>query len=452
MAIPVVSVAQMKAIDSASAISEADLIQRAGTAAGETAVEMLEASNGKNVCVIVGPGKNGGDGRVAAEYLKSRNYEVTVLAVEEMGETISDYDLIIDAAYGTGFRGEFFAPDTNDTPVLSLDIPSGINGDTGHSHGAPFVANTTITFGAIKTGLLFGEGPENTGELLFNDVGLEAKEYVAELVTAEDVFYWLPARSRSANKWSAAACVIAGSPGMYGAADLCAMAAYRSGAGMVRLLVPGVMDVWTSVLEAVSKAIPSYELSDILPEVNRCHAVAIGPGLGRSESVDHLVRNLLVECPLPLVIDGDGLTALGSREEASSRLRPRISPTILTPHDGEFARLADAPPGANRIEDVRALAKEFNSFILLKGPTTIIAAPYGKIYLTNAGDERLATAGAGDVLTGIIVSLLAQGMAPFEATTAAAFIHGDASQRGFRRGLVARDLPELLPHWFEDHA
>lgn len=451
MALPVVTIEQMRVADTASPLTEQELIERAGHAIAEAAQTMLDEIDGSRICVLVGPGNNGADGRVAARLLETNGVDVTVISVEELSDALPGFDVVIDSAFGTGFRGTFTAPDVHEAVVLSVDIPSGLNGDTGVAQGSPFLADKTVTLGAIKTGLLFGEGPEYCGELVLNTIDIDVQDRIADLITIDDVLEWMPQRSRLANKWSAAACIVAGSPGMLGAADLCTEAAYRAGAGMVRLCQPGLIEPQTRVIEAVAKAITMYETQAVLNEAERCHAIAIGPGLGRNPNALSLVRDVLQNSPLPVVVDGDGLFALGERDAARELLAPRIAPTILTPHEGEYARLAGRPPGMSRIDEVSALAKELKSFVLLKGPTTIVAAPYGDVHLVSAGDERLATAGAGDVLTGIIVSLLAQGVPPFEATSAAAYIHGAAAANGLSRGFMAHDLLTLLPAWFDEH-
>jgi NAD(P)H-hydrate epimerase len=231
---------------------------------------------------------------------------------------------------------------------------------------------------------------------------------------------------------------------MTGAAHLAAAAAQRTGAGYVRLSSPGVADDPLRPTEAVGHALPPEVWTpEVGHDAHRFGAFVIGPGLGRSEEVSTGVRALLRELAPPVVLDGDGLSNLGSR--AIRFLTSRRDPLIITPHDGEFERLADVSPDPDRIASARLLARETGAVVLLKGSTTVVAAPSGDTLLSASGDSRLATAGTGDVLAGVIGALCASGVDPFHAAAAGAFIHGVAGTLGWRRGLVAGDLVELLP-------
>jgi NAD(P)H-hydrate epimerase len=238
--------------------------------------------------------------------------------------------------------------------------------------------------------------------------------------------------------------LVAGSPGMTGAAHLAARAALRAGAGMVRVATPGLDGDPGLPTEAVGVAVPLAGWdATILAEVERAGALVVGPGLGLSAPAATAVHHVVTSASVPVVVDGDGLSALGA--QAGDIVARREVPAILTPHDGEFERLAGRPPGDDRIAAARSLAAATGAIVLLKGPTTVIAHPDGRARLSLTGDARLATAGTGDVLSGIIGALLAQGVDAFAAAAAGAWLHGRAAMEGPARGLVASDVIEGLP-------
>jgi NAD(P)H-hydrate epimerase len=234
---------------------------------------------------------------------------------------------------------------------------------------------------------------------------------------------------------------------MLGAAHLASRAAQRAGAGMVRLSSPGVASDPMAPTEVVGRAVPSALWSeDILGELGRFHALAVGPGLGRLDTTATSARDLVARAGIPVVVDGDGLFALAwSADGAGRTVRGRMAPTIVTPHDGEYRLLRGQPPGADRIAAARALAEELQCIVLLKGASTVVTEPGGRTLIVHSGDARLATAGTGDVLTGIIGALVAQRVPPFEAAAAGAWLHGRAAVHGPARGFVAGDLPDLIP-------
>ncbi|HEX9259335.1 MAG TPA: NAD(P)H-hydrate dehydratase, partial [Acidimicrobiales bacterium] len=226
----------------------------------------------------------------------------------------------------------------------------------------------------------------------------------------------------------------------------------RAGAGMVRLSTPGYGNDPGAPTEVVLRPLPSqYWTGEALGDTDRFHALVVGPGLGRADPTAVSVREFAAKVPLPLVLDGDGLFAVAWNPDGPAAvLHEREAPTVLTPHDGEFALLRGARVGTNRIEAARGLARDLRCVVCLKGATTVVADPGGEVFVVTAGDERLATAGTGDVLAGIAGALLAQHMPAFEAATAAAWLHGQAARRGALRGLVAGDLPDLLPQVLEE--
>ncbi len=439
----------MAAIDAAAPEPVEVLIDRAGGAAARAALRLLGGAYGRRVVVVAGKGNNGADGRAAAKRLSRRGARVEIVDVASSPETLPPCDLVIDAAFGTGFRGTFEPPalPRPSPAVLAVDIPSGISGLSGEASGHPYQAAATVTFAAWKPGLLFGAGPRLAGEVELADIGLDVSGARVHLVDAADVAAWLPSRPRNSHKWAAAVWVVAGSPAMTGAAHLCAAAALRAGAGYVRLSSPGIEDDPLRPTEAVGRSVPAQGWSgEVLAGLDRFAALAVGPGLGRGEHVASEVRALVAGADRPTLVDGDGLTALGSRAAEVVAARPAgAAPVVLTPHDGEYAQLAGHPPGGDRIDAARQLAAATGAIVLLKGSTTVVAHPGGRVLLSTSGDARLATAGTGDVLSGIIAGLLAQGVEAFPAAAAGAWLHGTAARRGWPIGLVASDLLELLP-------
>ena len=442
--LPVLTPAEMGAVDADAPEPVEVLIGRAAAAVARQALDLLGGAYGRRVVVVAGKGNNGNDGREAGRLLRRRGVRVAVIPVAEVPGTLPECDLVIDAAFGTGFHGEYRPPDPAGAPVLAVDIPSGVDGLTGTAPGGAVQAVRTVTFAALKPGLLFHPGRALAGEVVLADIGLDVSRAQTRLVERSDVAGWVPARPADAHKWRAAVVVAAGSPGMTGAAHLAARAAQRAGAGMVRVASPGVDHDPGLPTEAVGIAVPPAGWDTVvLDQLDRAGALVIGPGLGRSAPADAGVLQLVSSASVPVLVDGDGLSALGA--EAAAALPGRPGPTVLTPHDGEFARLAGGPPGDDRPAAARDLAADTGAIVLLKGPTTVVAHPDGRALLVTAGDARLATAGTGDVLSGVIGALLAQGVPPFEAAAAGAWLHGRAGMAGPRRGLVASDVIDGLP-------
>ncbi|MFM7069791.1 MAG: NAD(P)H-hydrate dehydratase [Actinomycetes bacterium] len=441
---PVLTPAEMAHVDQEAPESLEVLVRRAATAVASAAVHMLGGTYGRRVAVVAGPGNNGADGRVAAALLERRGVRCTVWSVDDAPAVLPPCDLVIDAAFGTGFRGSYVFPDVGGAPVLAVDVPSGVSGATGVVSGVPARAQRTVTFAAWKPGLLLGDGPELSGGVHVADIGLDVSAATAFVVEPADVAQWVGERRVDAHKWQHAVAVVAGSPGMTGAAVLTSMGALRSGAGYVRLSVPGSTGPTPGVpLEVVEHRVAAADVAGVVAGLDRFASVVVGPGLGRTSDAQRLVAGLVAQVDLPMVVDGDGLHHLGARE--LDLLAVRTAPTVLTPHDGEFAALTGAAPGTDRIGAVRALARATGAVVLLKGPTTIAAKPSGVAYLVRSADQRLATAGTGDVLAGVLGALLALGGDPLEVAAAAAFIHGTAAMLGYRRGLIASDVAALVP-------
>lgn len=467
--IPVVTPTEMAAIDAAAPEPVEVLIERAGGAVARAARRLLGGTYGRRVVVVAGKGNNGNDGRVAARRLAGAGAAVRVVAPDEpLGPpALRGVDLVIDAAYGTGFvdRGTAGATgwrpfDPAGVPVLAVDIPSGVDGLTGGAVAGVAAARGTVTFAAAKPGLLLLPGRRLAGDIEVVDIGLDCARARAFWVTRGDAATHLPQRPAESHKWRAACWVVGGSPGMTGAGHLAARGAQRAGAGYVRASSPGVADDPGRPLEAVGVPLPAEGwAADLVAGADRFGSVVVGPGLGRAQATQAAVAEAMAALGRPLVVDGDGLAALAGLTSPAGGW-PALR--VLTPHDGEFRLLTGRPPGPDRLAEARSLATATGCVVLLKGPTTVVAEPAGLALLVTEGDERLATAGSGDVLSGIIGALLAQHSAaapegpaaiagPAGAEVAArlaataAFLHGRAGRLGPARGLVAGDLPELLP-------
>jgi len=445
---PIVTPEEMAAIDRDASEPVEVLIGRAGAAVARRAIRMMGGTYGRRVVVVAGKGNNGNDGRDAATRLRARGVRVEVIDASSAERArLPGADLVIDAAYGTGFRGDYHAPDPNGALVLAVDIPSGVNGLTGEAGDDAVRGDETVSFAALKPGLVLLPGRERAGRAHVADIGLDVSRARAHLLEADDVRRWLPARPAETHKWRAAVWIVAGSPGMTGAAALAAHGAQRAGAGYVRLSTPGApaSDASAVPIEVVRTEVPSSAWDGVvLDGIDRFKALVVGPGLGTDPVTIAAVRRVVTESTIPTVVDGDGLTALGSDV---ARFAHPLS--VLTPHDGEYERLAGHPPGPDRMSAARDLAAKTGATVLLKGSTTVVADSEGRVLVSVAGDARLATAGTGDVLSGVIGSLLGQGVHPLRAAAAGAWLHGMASTLGPRRGLVAGDVAEHLPAVFD---
>lgn len=443
----VVTPAEMAAIDAAAPEGTDVLIERAGAATADAAIRLLGGTYGRRVVVVAGKGNNGNDGRAAAARLRSKGVAVVVVDAADPPATLPPCDLIIDAAYGTGFAGTWRAPlpaPSTHPLVLAVDLPSGVDGLTGvvGEASVPVAADATVTFAALKPGLLLAEGRRLAGEVTVADIGLGTSGATITWVTDADLVAHLPRRRVDGHKWRGAVWVVAGSPGMDGAAALTCAGAARTGAGYVRLSVPGGgTDAPHVPPEVVRTSLPRTGWGTLMTDdLHRFAAVVIGNGLGPDHDPDDLAVALAASS-VPVVIDGDGLGLLAEGAVPF----PLGEHVVLTPHDAEFARLAGAPPGPDRIDDTRRLAARLGAVVVAKGPTTVVAHPDGRAVVVTSGDERLATAGTGDVLAGMIGALCARGAAPLTAAALAAHLHGRAAALGWREGLVASDLPELIP-------
>jgi ADP-dependent NAD(P)H-hydrate dehydratase / NAD(P)H-hydrate epimerase len=427
---PLYTADEMKAAEAGHDVRT--LMQRAGRAVAEEALRHFP--DARQFALFAGGGANGGDGRIAARILS-----------EEHGlEQVDDgADLVIDALLGTGIRG---APrddaaatieriNASGAPVLAVDIPSGVNASTGGVEGAAVEADVTVTMHGRKVGLAVGPGRFRAGDVIVVDIGLEPRETVHELVT-RDIVDRIPRKRDPVNKYSAGSVlVVGGARGTTGAAALAARAAFRADAGYVAIAAPAdaLPTLETLVVEAVKRP-----LEAVFDAADRASALALGPGLGRDQRL--LVRRLLEETDVPAVVDADALYGLEPFE--------RNAATVLTPHSGELGRLIDEDSlwiDANRLEALARAVERFRCVVLLKGADTLIGAPGAGVWVVGDNVPSLATAGTGDVLTGIVAAFLAKGMDAREAAAAGALVHRLAAARGPKRGLVAGDVIEALP-------
>lgn len=475
-----------------------DLMERAGRAVARAAVEVAGRTYGTRAIVVCGNGNNGGDGLVAARLLARWGVKVDVRSLDALGDragaaganmarlgeqglaervctpselaqALGHADVVIDAIFGTGFHGRpegswadaIAEINASPVPVVAVDVPSGIDGATGAAPGEAIWAVLTVAFGAAKLGTVLLPGAERAGTVRVVDIGFLDDLVRAEvgLTEAHDVAAMLPTRRSQGHKRSSGVLlVVAGSRGMTGAPALIARAAGRVGAGLVTVATPygAVQAVGSQATEAIflplaetGQGTASFDaLDQLLEAAGRADAVAIGPGLTRHDETAKLVRALVGGCPVPVVLDADGLNAF---EGDVGRLRERAGDTVLTPHDGEFARLMLASVeqvAPDRVAAARALASGSGATTLLKGVRTVIAPREGVAMINPTGSVALATAGTGDVLTGVIGGLLARGVGTVDAATAGAYVHGLAgllAGRELGEGVLACDVADRLP-------
>ncbi len=424
--------------------SAPELMERAGAAVAHEARRVFP--HARRFAVVCGSGANGGDGRIAARLLREAGLD----AVET--DAVEGCDVVIDALFGTGFHG---APRPDAAalierinacghPVISVDLPSGVDASTGEVAGVAVRAALTVTFHGSKVGLHVAPGRFHAGEIVIADIGLGPAATRVRRATPA-LLRSVPLRAARDSKFtSGSVLVVGGSPGTTGAPVLTAQAALRSDAGYVTLAVPRecLPAVEALALEPVKRGFDWGDAAEsVLAEAERANAVAIGPGLGRSAEAHALVARLLEVLELPVVVDADALF----------ELRPvtRSHPTVLTPHAGELARLIgkdSAWVDAHRLEAVKAASELFRAVVVLKGADTIVQAPNSALVVCESGPPSLATAGTGDVLTGIIAAFLAKGLDPVTASAAAATAHGLAAAAvPDQAGLIASDVVAKLP-------
>jgi NAD(P)H-hydrate epimerase len=470
-----------------------DLMERAGAGVAR-AVERL-APDGA-VAVVCGKGNNGGDGLVVARLLREAGREVSVVCVappaEYRGDAAANLErlpgeaplslaqgaaaiaraaAIVDALLGTGFEGEPRGPTADaiaaievaDAPVVAIDVPSGVDASTGVVARAAVRAAVTITFHAAKPGLWIMPGKAHAGEVRTLDIGVprgapsDARIGLIEPNVCEP----LPRRGGETTKFASGEVVVAGgSRGLIGAPRMASHAAMRAGAGYVIACVPAsLQDVLATAAtpELMTRGLPEEDgslapaaVARVLENVRPGGALALGPGLGRSDAAIAFARELARAASAPMVLDADGLNAHAGRLR---ELRARTAPTVLTPHAGELARLLEldsAEVEHERLRHARDAAERSGAIVVLKGDDTLIAEPAGRVAVSRGGSPALATAGTGDVLTGVIGALLAQRLDAFLAASAGVWLHAAAGREAARRqgvaeGVIASDVIGALP-------
>jgi hydroxyethylthiazole kinase-like uncharacterized protein yjeF len=475
---------EMSAAEAAYRGPTLELMERAGRKVAE---EILGGyPEARRVAVWCGPGANGGDGFVVARELARarRACSVRLLGPEEkvtgdaavnlrrarrdgipFVEEPGAADVVVDALFGTGFRGKP-RPDAEraieqmnaaGVPIVAVDLPSGVDASTGRVEGAAVRAALTVTFHAPKVGHAVAPGRFLAGKLVVADIGLARTKTRTRRATAR-VLELVPRRRERDNKYSAGSVlVVGGSTGLTGAPSLTAQAALRAGAGIVTACVPASLNAVFEqrLLEVMTRPCPDEDgtmtrdaADSILGAAERAGAVALGPGLGRTEAAQALVGHLLDRLDKPVVLDADGLWALAGHLDW---VFSREAPTVLTPHAGELGRLIGRPSSwvdANRLNAVQSGADDAGAVVLLKGADTLVAAPGRGPVVVDLGNAGLATAGSGDVLTGVTAAFLAKGMDGALAAAAAAAACGTASQLAAERhgqaGLIASDVVEAL--------
>ncbi len=494
----------MRQIDAAAiegvGIPSGHLMERAGLAVSQ---EILDRYDAEGAAVVTGRGNNAGDGFVVARELSSTGIDVVVLTVAETSEShreaklnldvlerlgIDVYpcfdaeggptpeaeaalelaDVIVDAVFGTGFSGiaegaSAAAIDLiNHAPgiVVSIDIASGVNASSGAVRGPAVFADLTVALHAAKAGHFVMPGGAFSGEVVVSPIGIPPlcdHEADVFLLTEEGLEPLLVRKGVLDHKRSVGTVlVVGGSRGMTGAAHLTAMAALRGGAGLVHLALPQGAGGEKPYPEVITVEVPGgdgqFTLAGhaaLAAEASRLQAVAIGPGMGRGDGVQLLTRELIA-ADRPLVLDADALFALGGQLEL---LDGRTAPTVMTPHEGELARLLGASAdevAMERLQHARAAAKRSGATVLLKGEATIVAEPSGRAYIVPTGNPGLATPGTGDVLTGVIAAQLAKGLEATEAACLGAYLHGLAADIAAENaygteGMIASDLFQFLP-------
>lgn len=482
------------------------LMENAGIAVFEEIMKSLEHLQNRKVAVICGRGNNGGDGFVAARHLMQHGIEVKVyiagnpsviggdaktnfeiinrlempieiLSSKEkinlLAEEIQQYSLIVDAIFGIGLDrnvDDFITAvietiNKSQKMVISVDIPSGINAMNGQISRAAVEAEKTVVFQLPKVGNINYPGAAYTGEMLVKHIGIPQKaiqeiEPEAYLVTREWVQKILPKRNLDSHKGIyGSVYIVAGSTGMTGAAMLTCEAVLRSGAGLVKIAIPqslnNIMEI--RLTEAITVPLPELkkgvvgisDIDKIIKTIGRSNAIAVGPGSGQSRELEEVLRNLFENSEVPIVLDADALNSLSHRIELLNFLK---GPAVLTPHTGEMSRLTQITVEdieRNRIEVARDFAQKWKVILVLKGARTVIASPSGKVYVNKTGNPGMATAGSGDVLTGIITGFIAQGIEPVNAAIAACYIHGLAGDKAAEKigeyGMMAGDIVSHLP-------
>ncbi|MBL7987717.1 MAG: NAD(P)H-hydrate dehydratase [Chlorobi bacterium] len=502
---PILTAAQMRAADLAAisqhGIPSLVLMENAARGVIDALIARHGALSGKRILVICGKGNNGGDGLAIARLASIGGAIPTAVLLfspeqfspdafsqlsilnsfaadnvvrwEEHGWQAGGFDIIVDAVLGTGSAGELRSPISDAVawmnqqrqPVVAVDLPTGIDADTGKAATTAVKADCTVTLGAWKPGLLLRDGPDHAGTVTVAHIGAPGIIYSnskLRLLDRELAASLLPPITRSRHKYERGnVMVVAGSRGMLGAGILSATAALRAGAGLCLLAMPEQpataiphpipAEVMTRLLPSDSNGAfdAARSLPGVMDELPRFASLAVGPGVSRSEGVAEFIRQIIEGSPIPAVLDADGLNAFAGK---SSLLANRKAPLVITPHHGEMARLLGIEREAvseNPLEIARQAAAETTAIVVLKGAPTVIASPDGNGWILHAGNPGMATAGSGDVLTGVLASVIAQSGDPLAGTLLGTYLHSHAGDLAAattgQRSLVAGDIIQHLP-------
>ena len=465
-----------------------ELMRNAGSAAAQILIQNCKPSD--TISVICGKGNNGGDGFVIALYLYDNGYDVSVILADGMPTTedaqtmleevqktgvktveleqestlsiISNADWVVDALYGIGFKGGlkekyFSLLDCIKGKVLSVDLPSGVQCDTGAVQTRAFKADITVSFSTLKPANVLLPGNEYCGKVYVADVGINKKlvslsPYIARTIEP-DIFKNKFYREKNSNKgtFGSAVCVC-GSYGMAGAAILCGKAALRSGAGLVKMCVPN--SIYPVIAPSLTEAvfIPYNSCTEVLSACEKASCVAIGCGMGKSADTLAIVKDIITNTELPVVLDADGINSVCEHIDILRR-----GNIIITPHPQEFARLNAVDKDeiqADRVGYSTRFAKQYGIYVVLKGANTVIATPDGEVFINTTGNPGMAKGGSGDVLTGIIAAFLAQGLTLRDAALCGVYIHGYAGDIACeKRGMISMlptDITEFLGKSFKE--
>jgi len=482
---PLPDAAQQRALDTWAieqhGIPSETLMERAGSALARVCAEVVGEGR---IVIACGRGNNGGDGHVAARVLSQLHREVTVVDVgaddaPALAQVLDGAAGVIDALLGTGFSGSPREPimgaiaainaareRDRGLRVIACDMPSGVDGSTGEINAEAVHADHTVSFHAAKPGLWIAPGKDHSGEIHVVDIGIpDADQPVTPGIglIAAAVRDEIPRRHAGSTKFSAGSVlVVGGSRGLTGAPTLAALAAARAGAGYVTIAAPAsvaatiagkLLEVMTVELPDDPETGPRRGSSRMAVErAARTGALVLGPGIGRLPAAQKFARDVAAHAKLPLVLDADGLNAHAEEESGLELLARRSAPTVLTPHAGELGRLLALPSDeieAHRLKHVRAAAERAQAIVVLKGDDTLIAEPGGRVAVSRGGAPALATAGTGDVLSGVTAAFLAKGVDPFTAVCAAVSTHLAAgviaaAQIGVD-GVIASDVIAALP-------
>ncbi|MBE9502924.1 MAG: NAD(P)H-hydrate dehydratase [Proteobacteria bacterium] len=504
----VVTADEMREIDSRTIeefrIPGVVLMENAGRGAACAVEDYIADKDINKVLVVAGKGNNGGDGFVLARHLVNGGLDCEIclagkesdvsgdartnmdvasamgITIHEMVENIASLekaihqsDLIVDALFGTGlnqpvkdfYRGIIDAVNFSELPVISLDIPSGLDSTTGRPLGAAIEADMTVTFCLPKIGSIIYPGADYVGELVLADIGapyelLENDDLKTSLIMEEDMVDILLPREGDTHKGTYGhLLIVAGSTGKSGAAVMTARAAMRSGAGLVTVAAPSginsilemkLTEVMTEPLSGKDEAfLDSSVIEGVMALLDRKASIIIGPGLSRREETGKMVREVMSRLKIPALLDADALWHLSDEKDI---IKKAASPLILTPHPGEMAQLlgiSSKEVQEDRILVARKFATHYNCYLVLKGARTLVGTPDGEVFINQIGNPGMATAGTGDVLSGMIGSFLGQGYSPLEACLAGVYLHGQAgdlaaNEKG-EAGLIATDIIEKIP-------